>query len=120
MVEDDSGNILVGRRNDSNLYTNPGGGCEKNECPYHAAFREFLEETGVKLDSVEMIGSFFTEEKNIIYCFKGKMPESYEIDTSKDPDKECDDWEFKDPNDIRDELHVPINKNFIIQYWVNN
>jgi len=120
LVTDENDNVLVGRRNDSMMFTNPGGGAEKDECPFHCAVREFKEETGVNLQSVKLIKCFFTEGKRLIYLFKGKMPENYEFDTSEDPDEEVSNWEFKDPIDIIDELHVPIEHNELIKYWMDN
>jgi len=120
MVKDDQDRILMGKRNDTQKWTNPGGGCEGEECPYHAAIREFKEETGVSLESIKLIKVFFTSDTNLIYMFEGKMPKEYEFDTSKDPDEECDDWEFICPFSVADELHVPLDQNEIIKYWAEN
>ena len=37
MVTDDQDRTLMGRRNDTDKFTNPGGGCHKGECPAEAA-----------------------------------------------------------------------------------
>ena len=77
-----------------------------------------------KLENIQKLNRsknmFFTDEKNLIYMFEGKMPKLYEFDTSKDPDEEVEEWSFVEPNDIKDELHVEFDKNKIIQYWINN
>jgi 8-oxo-dGTP pyrophosphatase MutT (NUDIX family) len=120
LVIDPLDNILMGQRNDNKLFTNPGGHVENQECPFIAAFREFLEETGVALKSVDLLKVFFTKDKNLVYLFRGEMPEEYKFDTSKDPDKEVAGWKFVDPSDIVEKLHVPAEDNEIIKYWLNN
>ena len=121
MVCNNQDNILVGRRNDSNLYTNPGGGLNKGECPFHGAAREFLEETGLYLSKLVLLGAHITPEKNLIYVFQGFLPEdSLTINTEPDPDKEVSVWEFKDPNEIVDDVHIPVEENLILKYWIDN
>ena len=121
MVCNSQDNILMGRRKDSGLYTNPGGGLDKGECPFHGAAREFLEETGLYLKSVKLLEVHLTPEKNLIYMFQGFLPEdSLTIDTTSDPDDEVNLWEYVDPNNIIEELHVPIRENLIIKYWIDN
>ena len=88
--------------------------------PCRGRCREFKEETGVSLESINLINTFFTSDTNLIYMFEGKMPKDYKIDTSNDPDKECDDWEFIDPFSAIEELHVPAGQNEILKYWANN
>lgn len=120
IARDECDRVLLGRRNDTDKFTNPGGGAEKNECPYHCAVREFEEETGVRLESVKLLKTFLTSDKNLIYLFEGILPEKFEFDTSNDPDKEVEEWVFIDPFDVIDELHVPIEYNEVIKYWANN
>lgn len=119
LIRDWQDNILMGKRNDNQKYTNPGGHCEDGECAYQACIRECKEETGLdavdtKLVKVSMNGNI------MIYVFEVKVDLEQEIDTSQDPDNECDSWEYVDPNDVRDELHVPIQDNILLKYWINN
>lgn len=116
-VKNDQDQVLMGKRNDSGKYTNPGGGCHKRECAAEGAIREFKEETGVSIDSVKLVKVFFTDDKNLIYMFEGVMPEEYEFDTSKDPDDEVETWEFVDPFDVIEDLHISAEKNVILQHW---
>ena len=120
MVSNSEDKVFFGRRNDSNLYTTPAGGIEKNECPFHGAAREFLEETGIYIGSLKLVGVTFTKDKNLLYLFEGSLPEELTISTTPDPDKEVSLWEWKDPYDIKDELHVDIKDNVVIQHWINN
>lgn len=120
LVRDDQDRILMGRRNDTDKFTNPGGGAEKGECPFECAAREFKEETGADIESLKIVKCFFKEDSVMIYLFEGKLPESYEFDTSNDPDLEVDEWNFVDPIEVANELHVPVEENHIIKYWANN
>ena len=120
LVRDGQDKILMGKRNDTDKYTNPGGGADKGECPFECAAREFKEETGVGIQSLKMVKCFLKDDAVMVYLFEGKMPESYEFDTSNDPDLEVDEWVFVDPFEVIDTLHVPIEYNEIIKYWANN
>jgi 8-oxo-dGTP pyrophosphatase MutT (NUDIX family) len=120
LVRDDKDNILMGKRNDTDKYTNPGGGAEKNECPFHCAAREFKEETGVDVKALKIVKTFFSKNSALVYLFEGEIPEECEFDSSKDPDLEVSEWEFVDPFDIAEEMNVPLEENEIIKYWANN
>ena len=120
LIRNDSDNkILMGRRNDTDKFTNPGGGADKHECPYHCAAREFKEETGVEVKSLKIAKAFF-KDSALIYLFEGEICEDPEFDSSKDPDLEVDEWEFVDPFEVIDELHVPVEENEIIKLWANH
>ena len=56
----------------------------------------------------------------ILYLFKVTIDPNQEVDTSKDPDMECDTWIYQDPNDVKENLHVPLEKNIALKYWANN
>ena len=120
LIRDVNDNILMGRRNDTDKFTNPGGGAEKNECPFHCAAREFKEETGVDVHSLKIVKTFFSKNSALVYLFEGELPEEYEFDTSKDPDLEVSSWFFVDPFSVIEELNVPAEENAIIRYWAEN
>lgn len=120
LIRDVNDNILMGRRNDTDKFTNPGGGAEKNECPFHCAAREFKEETGVDVHSLKIVKTFFSKNSALVYLFEGELPEEYEFDTSKDPDLEVSSWFFVDPFSVIEELNVPAEENEIIRYWAEN
>lgn len=120
LVRDIFDNVLLGKRNDNGLWTQPGGGANKNECAYSCAYREFLEETGVSLKELKIIKIISNENKDLIYLFEGKLPENFELDSSKDPDLEVREWVFIDPNDVVEELHIPIERNAALKYWIEN
>lgn len=120
LVRDWKDDLLIGRRNDNNLWTQPGGGAENGECAYSCAYREFLEETGVSLKELKLVKIISNENKDLIYLFEGKVPENCVFDASGDPDNECESWEYKDPNEVCEELHVPVEKNVLLKYWIEN
>jgi len=114
--------LLMGKRNDNDKWTQPGGHVEKNECPVAAIAREVKEETGLNASKIELICAKFSQDRNgkdmLIYLFK--VSTTGEVDTSNDPDNECDDWVFKDPIEVCNELHVPAEHNIALKYWFNN
>ena len=120
-ITDENDNILMGMRNDCSLYTIPCGHVENGEDPYEGAARELKEETGLDAIDIKMIGCKIEPKKNImLYLFKVKIDPSQTIDTTRDPDQECDMWFFMDPNDVKEELHVPVEENIALKYWIEN
>ena len=113
--EDD---ILMGKRNDNEKWTVPAGGIHVNECPFEGMARELKEETGLDAKCIKLI-KVGKKGKMMLYLFEIKVDSSQEIDVSGDPDEECDDWEYKDPNDIKEDLHVPVDENWVIDHWLN-
>jgi len=121
LITNDSDNILMGRRNDNGKWTNVGGHAEIKEDPYQSMIREVKEETGLDTQDIKLIGSRWDKDKNLIlYLFKVVVDPMQEMDTSKDPDKEVDSWHYMNPNDIVDELHVPLEDNIALKYWMQN
>lgn len=119
LIRDWKDDILMGKRNDNGLWTQPGGHLDKGECPYEGAIRELKEETG--LDAVDLkLVKVIKNGSVLVYGFEAKVNPSQEINVSGDPDNECDDWEYKDPNQVAEELHVPIERNVLLKYWIEN
>jgi 8-oxo-dGTP pyrophosphatase MutT (NUDIX family) len=117
LITNDEENLLFGKRNDNKLWTNVGGSAYENECPYSGMARELKEEVG--LDALDMKIVKVAKIKNkLIYVFKVKIDPNQKIDTSKDPDQEMFEVSFLDPNDIVDQLHVPLEHNLVLQAWL--
>ncbi len=119
LIRDDNDDILMGKRNDNGLWANPGGHLKVGEQYYEGAIRELEEETGLDVKEIKLVGMCKCD-KILVYLFEATVDPSQEVDTSKDPDKECDDWEYIDPNEVRDELHVPLDSNVVLKYWIDN
>lgn len=121
LITDDHDNILMGCRNDNGKWTVPAGRLEVSEDPFEGAIRELKEETGLDIKDIKLIGSHWDKEQNILlYLFKIIVDPNQKIDVSQDPDKECNDWIYVNPNDVVEELHVPIERNIALQYWMKN
>lgn len=111
----------MGCRNDNKKWACPGGHLENGEDPYEGAIREMKEETGLDVEDIKLVGSHWDKEKNVLlYLFKVVPDPKQMIDASQDPDKEFDDLHYMNPNDIAEELHVPIERNIALQYWIKN
>lgn len=119
LLRDWKDDVLMGKRNDNGLWTQPGGHLDKGECPYAGAMRELKEETGLDALDTELV-KVCKNDNIMVYVFEMKVDSEQEIDVSGDPDKECDGWEYTDPNEIKEELHVPIEKNALLKYWMEN
>lgn len=117
LICDDNDNVLMGIRNDNGKYTMPGGHLEIGEDPFEGMAREIKEETG--LDAKEMkIARVKKKEHILVYVMKVTVDPEQKIDTSGDPDKECDNWFYIDPNDVIDDLHVPLEDNTVLKAWI--
>lgn len=114
-----SGNhILMGKRNDNQRWTLPGGHLNGGEDPLTGAKRELLEETGIHVndDDVTYLGSeqveTFTGKKLVVHCFA--VIGEYDTDTELDPDNEVQHWYYVDissglPKEVAENLHSPKN-----------
>lgn len=114
-------NILMGCRNDNRKWTMPAGHAKKGEDPYEAMIREYKEETGCDTEDIKLVGSHWDKERDLLlYLFLVTPDPKQMFDSSKDPDKEVDSWHFMNPNDVTEELHVPLEHNLALKYWMNS
>jgi 8-oxo-dGTP pyrophosphatase MutT (NUDIX family) len=121
LIEDDKGNMLMGRRTDSGKYANPGGKIEDGEDPFTGAIRECLEETGLEPRKIEMINARFKKDRKVlVYGFKVQVDLKAKADPSQDPDKEFSSLEYIDPSKVVEELHIPIEDNVLLEYYMEN
>jgi 8-oxo-dGTP pyrophosphatase MutT (NUDIX family) len=121
IVRDENDNVLFGIRKDCGKYVNPSGKAEKGEDIYQACIRELKEETGLDALDLKLVKvGYKTEKKMMVYIFDVKVDRNQKIDPSNDPDEEADVWAYLDPNDIIDQLHVPIEENWGLHYWAKS
>jgi 8-oxo-dGTP diphosphatase len=118
LVRNSVDNVLMGLRNDDFAWCSPGGHLKAGEDFASGAHRELKEETGLdalemKLINIQKIG------KMMIYLLEAKVDQNQEIDMSKDPDGEYSICEYVDPNDVRDNLHIPLENNVVLKHWMN-
>lgn len=123
LITDDFDNILMGKRNSNGKMTNPGGHLEEGEDPFDGARRELKEETNLDAQELDLVDAHIDPVKNLlIYTFQVSIDESKlnEMSGKNDPDNEVEEWKFVDPNDHVDNLHVPLEHNQILKYWIEN
>jgi len=104
------GQLLVGKRNDNERYTLPGGHIESGEDPSAGALRELYEETGLHAQSLSFLRHFVTKTGVELHCFSAFV--TGEPHGKNDPDHEVSKWEFIDveeglPPKVFNNLHGP-------------
>jgi len=97
------GKLLFGRRNDNGKWTLPGGGLEPGEDPKRGAVRELLEESSMKPKTLEFLGEMTIHDGQLqVFAFRCEV--EGEPSGDRDPDGECAEWRFVDPDNIPDEI----------------
>lgn len=119
LIRDWKDDVLMGKRNDNSKFTQPGGHLDKGECPYQGAIRELKEETGLDATDIKLV-KVIKNGSVLVYGFEVKVDLDQEVDCTQDPDNECDSWDYLDPNDVCEELHVPVERNVLLKYWMDN
>jgi len=119
LVTNENDRVLMGKRNDTDKWTNPAGHIEIGECPFEGMARELKEETG--LDAIDMkLVKTGMKGGMLLYLFIVTVDSEQKVDCSNDPDKECDNFTYEDPFDHIHELHISPEENWAIKYWANN
>jgi 8-oxo-dGTP pyrophosphatase MutT (NUDIX family) len=119
----DGRRLLLGRRNDNGKWTNPGGHLQPGENPNDGAKRELYEETGLMTDTLVHLGSQKVLDAAgkpltvYAYMYSGHPDSST---TQMDPDEEVQSWQWIDMKDgvppaVANDLHVPIERNLLLQ-----
>lgn len=121
LIEDTSGNILLGKKDGTEKYANPGGKIERNEDVYAGAARELMEETSLEAKDLKLVKVCFMKKKKLmIYLFKVTVDPWKKADPSNDPDGEFEELDYMNPVDVVDKLHVPLEDNVLFQYYMDN
>lgn len=86
IVINERGEVLLIQRDDSRTFAPPGGGVEAGELPGENVVRELLEETGLKVMPVRLVGVYHTpvEKVGILTFVFRCIPRGGEIKTSKE------------------------------------
>lgn len=109
-----NGKYLMGKRLDSGKFTFPAGHIEEKESPLEGLIREVKEETGLEVESARQVFVKINDQGK--ECFGYLVKAKGVVDTSCDPDKECNSWNFINPMKAGP-LHIPLGDNFAIQ-WI--
>lgn len=113
---------LVGRRQDDSKWTTPAGHLEPDEDPAAGAARELWEEAGIRANPADLqkLGAR-RSGKYLVYCFSLDLPDQVEATSDHDPDEEVEEWRWAPlegsslPPEIQANLHVPPNRNALLQ-----
>jgi 8-oxo-dGTP pyrophosphatase MutT (NUDIX family) len=117
LITDDQDNVLMGQRLDSGKFTQPGGHCHVNEDTFECLVREIKEETGYDVKEAKLC-KMCKRGPKLIYLYQVEI--EGEQDTSNDPDNEVETWAYIDPNNVLEDLHVPLEHNILLKYWAEN
>lgn len=119
------GHALLGKRRDNGKWTTPGGHLEPGEDFRDGALREAKEEAGIYLEHhhLQKVGPAKTVEvkpgkKVTVQGFVAHLPERRPTTMTRDPDAEVERWRWVDvsrglPDHIKDNLHVPLERNVL-------
>ncbi len=78
--------VLLCHRRDMDLWNLPGGGMESGELPTEAAIRETLEETGLQINILRLVGIYGKPDENdLVFSFLGEVIEGH-ITTTDEAD----------------------------------
>jgi ADP-ribose pyrophosphatase YjhB (NUDIX family) len=77
-VTDDDGRILLHRRRDNEMWALPGGVMELGESLGDCAVREVLEETGLKVEPVGIVG-IYSDPKHVFAYDDGEVRQEFSI-----------------------------------------
>jgi len=77
-VQDGQGRILMIRRTDNGLYAIPGGALELGETLTQAVCREVMEETGVAVDVIDLIG-IYSDPGHVIEFANGEVRQEFSV-----------------------------------------
>jgi 8-oxo-dGTP pyrophosphatase MutT (NUDIX family) len=78
LVVNDRGEILLQRRRDTGQWALPMGKQELGETPSQAAVRETLEETGVLVEVIGLVG-IYSDPGHIVAYTDGEIRQEYEV-----------------------------------------
>jgi ADP-ribose pyrophosphatase YjhB (NUDIX family) len=78
VVEDDQGRVLLIHRTDNDLWALPGGGHNIGERIADSVVRAVQEETGIKVEVVDLVG-LYTDPRHIIAYDDGEVRQQFSI-----------------------------------------
>jgi ADP-ribose pyrophosphatase YjhB (NUDIX family) len=83
-VRDEAGRLLLIRRTDNDLYAIPGGALELGETLTQAVRREVMEETGIVVEVVGLVG-VYSDPEHVIEFTDGEVRQEFSICFRADP-----------------------------------
>lgn len=105
---------LHGLRIDNGKWALPGGHAHPGETMEEAARREGREEAGLDLPNLQFMHNRDYGSHDI-HLFTHPAPKDFNLDATKDPDREFLTFKWLDPTHNRN-LHVPASKNILVEH----
>ncbi|HET8689161.1 MAG TPA: NUDIX hydrolase [Methanosarcina sp.] len=129
IVNNDAERLSVSRRNDTTRWGYPGGKVDKGESNLHAIIREVREETGITLDSTQLIplysGMCFGKDGNHFWTTTYLYGETINDISSYTPEEGIE-MKFVDPKDMTNSricpfadynMQVEITLEHFVDFW---
>ena len=123
IIENEKGEILLGRRTDNHLWGYSGGGIEIGETIEECARRELREEMGLEADELELFRIHSGEEAHMVYP---NTDEVYYVEIVylcrryhgelRRQEEELEELRFFDPSEIRLDMISPGIRKVIKDY----
>ena len=123
VIYNDKNEVLIGRRvtpHGSGTYGFPGGHLEMGESPEECAIRETMEEVGVKINNLHVIGftnDVFDTGKHYITIFIASS--NYEGNVTNMEPHKLEGWEWYNTNNLPNPLFLPI-ENLLLSPYKDN
>lgn len=77
-VQDEQGCVLLQRRTDNNLWALPGGAQDVGETLAETAVREVLEETGITVEVIDIVG-IYSNPNHVIEYSDGEVRQQFNV-----------------------------------------
>lgn len=78
VVTDETGRLLLAKRNDNNLWTIPGGEMKPGETIAETAVREVKEETGIDVEVVSLVG-IYSNPSHVVEYSDGEVRQQFSV-----------------------------------------
>ena len=78
VITEEQGRVLLGKRTDNSLWTIPGGTMKPGETIADTAIREVMEETGIDVEVVSLIG-IYSNPNHVVEYSDGEVRQQFSV-----------------------------------------
>jgi len=78
VITEEQGRVLLGKRTDNSLWTIPGGTMKPGETIADTAIREVMEETGIDVEVVSLIG-IYSNPSHVVEYSDGEVRQQFSV-----------------------------------------
>ena len=78
VITDEQGRVLLGKRTDNTLWTIPGGTMKPGETIAETAIREVMEETGIEVEVLALIG-IYSNPNHVVEYSDGEVRQQFSV-----------------------------------------